>query len=80
VQNTGNATLTISQVSITGPNAGSFVIESTSCSGAKLSPGASCSVNAYFKPQGTGTMSASVTFANDGVGGTQYVALTGTGI
>jgi len=80
VQNTGNATLTISQVSITGANSGSFVIESTSCAGAKLSPGASCSVNVYFKPQATGSLSASVTFANDGLGGTQYVGLTGAGI
>ena len=80
VQNTGNATLTIGQVSIAGPNAGSFVIESTSCAGAKLSPGASCSVNVYFKPQVTGALSASVTFANDGLGGTQSVAMTGTGI
>ena len=80
VQNTGNATLTIGQVSIAGPNAGSFVIDSTSCSGAKLSPGASCSVNVYFKPQLTGLLSASVTLANDGLGGTQSVAMTGTGI
>lgn len=80
VQNTGNATLTISQVSITGANAGSFVLESTSCAGAKLAPGASCSVNLYFQPRVTGTLSASVVFANDGLGGAQYVSLTGTGI
>ncbi|TMB45350.1 MAG: choice-of-anchor D domain-containing protein, partial [Chloroflexi bacterium] len=79
VQNTGNATLTISQLSLTGANPGSFAIESTSCPGAKLAPGASCSVSVYFKPQSTGPLSASVTFTNDGLGGTQYVPLIGTG-
>lgn len=79
VQNTGNATLTISNVSLTGANPASFVIDSTSCAGAKLAPGASCSVTVYFKPQVTGPLSASVTFTNDGLGGTQYVPLIGTG-
>jgi centrosomal CEP192-like protein/HYDIN/CFA65/VesB family protein/ASPM-SPD-2-Hydin domain-containing protein len=80
VQNTGNATLNIGQVSITGLNPSSFVIVSTSCAGARLSPGASCSVSVYFKPATTGSFSAAVTLANDGLGGAQSVQLTGTGI
>jgi hypothetical protein len=79
VQNTGNATLSIGTVSVTGPNSTSFVIDSNSCAGKQLSVGASCSVSVYMKPQATGTLNASVTFSNDGLGGTQYVALTGTG-
>jgi hypothetical protein len=80
VQNTGNAGMTISKVVITGPNASSFVIESTSCANKQLSTGASCSVNLYMKPAVTGPLSASVTFTDDGLGGTQNVALTGTGV
>jgi hypothetical protein len=79
VQNTGNATMTITTVAITGANPGSFVIESTSCAGKQLSVGASCSVTVYMKPPVTGSLSASLTFTDDGLGGTQYVALTGTG-
>ncbi len=79
VQNTGNATLTIGTVSIAGPNSTSFVIDSNSCAGKQLAVGASCSLTVYMKPQATGTLSASVTLTNDGLGGKQYVALTGTG-
>jgi hypothetical protein len=79
VQNTGNATLTIGTVSIAGPNSTSFVIDSNSCAGKQLAVGATCSLTVYMKPQATGTLSASVTFTNDGLGGKQYVALTGTG-
>ncbi len=80
VQNTGNAGMTISTVVITGPNASSFVIESTSCANKQLSAGASCSVNVYMKPTVTSPLSASVTFTDNGLGGTQAVALTGTGV
>jgi hypothetical protein len=80
VQNTGNAGMTISTVVITGPNASSFVIESTSCANKQLSAGASCSVSVYMKPAVTGPLSVSVTFTDDGLGGTQTMALTGTGV
>jgi hypothetical protein len=80
VQNTGNAGMTISTVVITGPNASSFVIESTSCANKQLSTGASCSVSVYMKPAVTGPLSAAVTFTDDGLSGTQNVALTGTGV
>jgi hypothetical protein len=33
-----------------------------------------------MKPVATGTLNASVTFTDDGLGGTQSVALTGTGV
>jgi urease beta subunit len=79
VQNTGNATLAIGTVSIAGPNSTSFVIDSNSCAGKQLAVGATCSLTVYMKPQATGTLSASLTLANDGLGGKQYVALTGTG-
>jgi hypothetical protein len=79
VQNTGNVSLTIGTVSITGQNASSFVIDSNSCAGKQLAVGASCSLTVYMKPLATGPLSASVTFINNGLGGTQYVALTGTG-
>jgi hypothetical protein len=79
IQNTGNARMTISKVAFTGANPGSFVIASNSCTGAQLSVGASCSVTVYFRPLVTGSLSASLTFTDDGLGGTQYVPLSGTG-
>lgn len=79
ITNIGNVTLNISKVSITGPNPASFRISSSSCTGAGLAPGASCTVTVYFRPQSTGSLSATLTFTNDGLGGTQGVPLTGTG-
>jgi hypothetical protein len=80
VTNTGNLTLNIGTVTITGANAGSFGIEANSCPGAHLAPGASCSVTVVLKPQTKGSLSATLTFKNDGVASPQYVPLTGTGI
>jgi hypothetical protein len=80
VQNNGNAVLSISNVAMSGANPGSFVIASSSCTGVKLAPGASCSVTIYFRPQALGALSASLTFVNDGLRGTQSVPLSGTGI
>jgi hypothetical protein len=79
IQNTGNARMTISKVAFTGANPGSFVIASNSCAGTQLAVGASCSVTVYFRPLVTGPLGASLTFTDDGLGGTQYVLLTGTG-
>jgi hypothetical protein len=80
VTNTGNVNLNISKVAITGLNPSSFAIASNSCSGARLAPGATCTVTVYFRPQTIGALSASLTFTNDGLGGAQSVSMRGTGL
>jgi hypothetical protein len=73
--NAGGTTLPISNVSITGTNASSFTIGSTTC-GSSLAAGASCVVPITFNPTATGSLSATLS-VTDSVG-TQTSALSGT--
>jgi len=76
--NTDNAVLNVSGISITGANAGDFVL-SSDC-GTSISGGASCKVNVSFKPTATGTRKAVVNINDDGGGSPQKISLSGTGI
>jgi hypothetical protein len=77
VQNPGTAALNISGITIVGPNASSF--HQTHTCGNTLAPGANCWVSVTFKPTATGSLSASVSFADSAAGSPQKVALSGTG-
>lgn len=75
LSNTGNASLSVTSISISGPDASDFS-ESKTC-GASVAAGANCTITVTFTPSTTGSLSASVTIV-DAVG-TQTVALSGTG-
>jgi hypothetical protein len=77
--NNGSTALTLQGGSVTGPNVGDFVIASSTCSGATLSVGSSCSVGLRFRPGAGGSRSATLvlTAAN---GATYTSALTGIGL
>ncbi len=75
--NTGNATLTISGISLAGAGAGSF--SQTNTCGATLAAGASCSVSVVFTPATATTFNASLSIADNATGSPQTVALSGTG-
>ena len=75
--NSGDATLTISSVTMTGPNSSEFH-QSNTCS-APLGPGASCAITATFTPQATGTRSATIAIADNAPGTPHTIALTGAG-
>ncbi len=75
--NTGNATLDVSSIGITGANAGSFS-QTNSC-GATLAPSASCQVNLILTPSLPGTVSAAITITGN-FAGPLNVAATGIGI
>lgn len=77
VQNPGTANLTISGISITGVDAGSF--HQTHTCGTTLAPGANCSVSVVFKPVAKGSLSASLKFADNAAGSPQTISLEGTG-
>ena len=79
VTNTGNAALTISDVSFSGANASDYA-ETDNCVGS-LAPGAACTVNVTFKPTATGTRTATLAVADNAMSpaSPQTVSITGTG-
>jgi len=74
--NAGNASLSITSISLSGANAGSFSIVSQTC-GSTLAAGASCTISVTFSPPAAGSFAASLSVV-DAVG-TQTASLTGTG-
>jgi subtilase family serine protease len=75
--NAGTSTLYLTGITLTGTNATSF-IELNTCT-PTLAPAASCAVYVAFVPATTGSLTASLTIADNGSGSPQKVALTGTG-
>jgi len=76
LSNTGNATLTITQASVTGTG--------FSTSGLSLplsiNAGQSSTFNAQFRPSGTGTASGTISIVSNAPGSPTTVALAGTGV
>jgi VCBS repeat protein/centrosomal CEP192-like protein/HYDIN/CFA65/VesB family protein len=75
--NTGNETLTITNIAITGADAGDFS-QTTTC-GTSVPAGSSCMIAAIFTPEAKGTRSAAISVADNASGSPQKVTLTGTG-
>jgi hypothetical protein len=75
--NTGNATLSISGITITGANPGDFS-QTNSC-GSTLIAAANCTITAVFTPTASGTRTAAISIADNASGSPQMVTLTGTG-
>ena len=78
IKNTGTATVTLTSETVTGTDATSFVKSVTTC-GASLAASATCTVSVEFKPAASGTLTASLSIADNATGSPQPVALTGTG-
>jgi hypothetical protein len=78
IRSTGNAPLIISSLTSGGTNPGDFPIVADACTGATLSPGASCAAYVSFEPLRVGARSATIAIANN-AGGPVTVSLTGTG-
>jgi hypothetical protein len=76
--NTGTATLKVTKVQMTQPNAGDFT-ETDNCVG-QISAGLSCTINVTFVPTTTGTRSANVTVTDNAAGSPQKVPVSGTGL
>ena len=77
LSNSGNATLNITGITLTGTNAGDYS-ETNTC-GATLAASANCAISVTFKPTAAGTRTASVSIADNVSGSPQAVNLTGTG-
>ncbi len=78
VKNVGNASLHVSGVGVTGPNAADFAPPTSTCG--VVAPGGTCSVMVKFTPAGTATRSATLLIADDAGGSPQSVPLSGIGV
>jgi hypothetical protein len=76
--NSGNATLNITGITITGANAADY--SETSTCGATLAASATCSISVVFKPTAAGTRTAAVSFADNASNNPQSVALSGAAV
>jgi hypothetical protein len=74
VSNHGSEAVAMSAI---GTSSRSFT-ETNNCP-TQLNVGASCTINVTFKPARTGTFTATLSVADNGGGGSQVVALSGTG-
>lgn len=78
LKNTGTTALTISAISLTGTGAAAYS-KTTNC-GATLAASSSCAISVSFHPAAGGTLTASLTVADNAPGSPQSAALTGAGV
>jgi hypothetical protein len=74
--NSGNVTLRITGIALSGTNAGDFA-QTNNC-GSSVAAGASCAISVTFKPIATGTRTAAVAITDNDTGSPQTVPLSGT--
>jgi hypothetical protein len=77
LSNTGKGLLNVTGVTIGGTNANDFS-QTNNCT--TVQPGAKCTINVIFTPTAAGAASAYLKVADNAAGGTQMVALSGTGV
>jgi len=77
LMNTGNATLSITGISIAGTNSSDFS-ETNTC-GEMLAAGVSCTISITFPPASAASFTATVSVADNASGSPQTVTLNGTG-
>jgi len=78
LSNPGNATLSISAMTLAGANASDFAFGTNTC-GEALAASATCSIAITFTPSATGSFTATLSVADNAAGSPQTSALTGTG-
>lgn len=78
LSNIGNASLTISSITLTGANSAMFA--QTNTCGASVAAGGSCIITVTFTPTSTGAKVASVSVADNAAGTPHTAGLTGTGV
>jgi len=80
--NTGNQSLSVNTISLTGINATDFTASpAVSCqSPTVLLPNASCPVSLVFRPSATGLRQASLTVTDNAPGSPQSMSVSGTGV
>jgi hypothetical protein len=79
VTNTGDTTVSITSVTISGPNATAFTLNSKSPCQGSLGVNSTCTIAVNFKPLTSGSLSATLSITGNAPGGPQTVALAGQG-
>jgi hypothetical protein len=77
LKNTGNSTLTIGSIAISGTNAADFA-QTNNCP-SSLAPGAQCNISVKFAPTSAGMRTASLNVSDNASNSPQMTSLTGTG-
>ena len=76
--NTGGATLKITKIAMTSPNAPDFS-ETNNC-GTQVLAGANCTINVTFTPTASGARSSNLTVTDNATGSPQKALASGTGL
>ncbi|MEA2492571.1 MAG: hypothetical protein QOJ29_482 [Thermoleophilaceae bacterium] len=79
VTNTGANPLNLTAAQVQGADAGDFTIPSNDCAGTTVASGASCTLQAAFKPGSPGAKSAALVLTDDSGGSPHSLPLSGTG-
>src|SRR5438309_2235982 len=77
--NTGNATLTISSISVTGTHSAEYAQTTTCSTVTPLPAGGTCTISVTFRPTAIGARSANLNVIDNGGGSPQLVPVSGTG-
>jgi chitodextrinase len=77
LNNIGGASLAVTSISVSGPNANEFTL-STTC-GSTVPPTGSCSITVTFTPTVAGTRAASIVISDNAEGTPHTISLTGVG-
>jgi hypothetical protein len=76
--NSGNATLSVTGIALSGPNASDFAETADTC-GSSVAVGASCTIEMTFTPSAAGQRTATLGITDNAAGSPQTVSLSGTG-
>jgi len=79
VTNTGNSTLTVSSVAISGPNGKDFS-QTNTCTTGGVAPQSTCTISVTFTPSISGTENATVTLTDNAPDSPESTTLTGVGV
>jgi hypothetical protein len=74
LRNSGTASVQLSNLEISGPDANEFWIPGSNCSGTTLAPGATCTIEVQFNANEEGSFAAAVSIRADNVGFTAPLA------
>lgn len=85
VSNTGNSTMTLTDMQINGPNASEFTVDpnTTTCNltaNADLDSGQSCQIGILFSPKVVAARTANLVLVDNTINGTDTVILSGAGV
>jgi hypothetical protein len=77
--NSGNSTLSITSLTLTGADAGDFAETADTC-GSSVAAGANCTIEMTFTPSAAGQRTATLNITDNAAGSPQTVSLSGTGL